>query len=228
MSANAASAGRRPWPAGVFGTGVLCLLVACASLPPAAPPPAGAALAAFAGRFSLAVTHSPGGALEKRENWTGRFALTVAGGGQSLDLSSPLGATLARIESGPDGARLSVPDGGGVRTEHGSDLNALSERILGWSLPLDGLPDWVAGHPVSDRPYRILAGDDGGTASAERFEQDDWTISVTRPANGAARRVQIERAAQDERPQIELRVVLDAPEGKADSAATPSPAERAP
>jgi outer membrane lipoprotein LolB len=214
LIANRAPAGRHRW----LAAGALGLLAACASLPPPAPP-AGAA-AVLAGRFSLAVTHTPGGALEKRENWTGRFSLVTGAAGQSLDLSSPLGATLARIESGPDGASLSVPEGGGVRTERGSDVQALSERVLGWSLPLAGLPDWVAGRPVSGRPFRVLEGDDGDAAGPTRFAQDDWTVVVARAAGGAARRVQIERPAQGESPQIELRVVLDAPD--------PPAAERAP
>lgn len=188
------------------------LLSACASLPPA-PTGADRVAASYGGRFSLNVTHEAPGGADRREAWSGRFALSVGAQSLSLDLVSPLGATIARIETEPGAARLLLPEGGDVRVERGADAQSLSERVLGWSLPIAGMPDWIGGHPSPGRAFRNFpAADDAGAAAPERFEQDGWDVTVERPAaERAGLRVQMERAAQGASPAVALRVVLDAP-----------------
>lgn len=189
----------------------LLLLAGCRSLPPAVPE---ADAGNYAGRFSLAVTHAEPGGAERREVWSGRFALAVGARSLRLDLVSPLGATLARFETDAAEARLLLPEGGGVRVEHGSDPQALAERVLGWSLPIAGLPDWVAGHPAPGRPFRTVAppADQAPDPFTERFEQDGWTVVVERAgAAGLAQRVQMNRPELAASPAVALRVVLDPP-----------------
>ncbi len=164
----------------------------------------------YAGRFSLVVTHPEAGEAPTQESWSGRFSFSLEHGATSLDLVSPLGATIARLQTDPGGARLSVPDGASVRTRSGADARALSEDVLGWYLPLDGMGDWLEGRPAQARPYRTLDAAPG----QNRFEQDGWSVtveaaSVERPG----RRLQIDRAARGHSPAIALRVVLDAPAG---------------
>ena len=207
---------------------VALLLSACSSLPPA-PMQADGATSNYAGRFSLAVTSSEPGVEERREAWSGRFWLAVRAQTLSLDLVSPLGATIARFETDPEEARLLVPANGGVRVEHGTDAQSLSERVLGWSLPIAGMPDWIAGHPASGRPFRALpaaasadadpgaeavpsAADVRPGATPDRFEQDGWAVTVERPVGErTGLRLQMDRAARDHSPAVALRVVLDAP-----------------
>jgi outer membrane lipoprotein LolB len=175
---------------------LLLLPAACATLPPAA------GVASYSGKFSLKVAGD-----ERQDVMSGRFALTVDGAGVTLDLSTPLGTTVARIHSGADGATLTVPSGGGLRTERGPDPDALSRRVLGWSLPVDGIGDWIEGRPAPGRPYRLSPADDGGS----RLEQDGWTIRLDpRGADGRIRRLDIDRVQQGDAPSVSLRVVLDA------------------
>lgn len=172
------------------------ILAACATLPP----PSAAQHAAqhdYEGRFALAVTGA-----RRQTAWTGRFSLLVGAQDLTLDLLSPLGVTLARIETGSDGARLLVPDGGRVRIERGADAQSLSRRVLGWSLPVAGLPAWVRGRPAAGRPFRPLA----ANGSTRRFEQDGWVVTVD---FGTRRRLRMNRPAQDGMPQVNLRVILD-------------------
>ncbi len=180
------------------------LLSACTSLPPPT-----AADHHYAGRFSLSVTRTdPAGEPPHRDAWTGRFTLAVDARSLSLDLVSPLGATIARFETDAREARLLVPESGGVRVEHGADAQALSEQVLGWSLPVAGMPDWVEGRPSRTRPYRELA--PGGDAA--HFEQDGWSVTVEAPAEGRpGRRLHMERSGQAGLPDVALRVVLDGP-----------------
>ena len=183
---------------------LLLLLSACTSLPP----PKGADHH-YAGRFSLAVTRAVTGAdAPQRDAWTGRFTLEVDAQSLTLDLVSPLGSTIARFETDAREARLLVPADGGVRVEHGSDAQVLSEQVLGWSLPVAGMPDWVEGRPSNDRPYRALPADGDKT----RFEQDGWSVTVEPPAQDRpGRRLQMDRGGQAGTPDVALRVVLDGP-----------------
>lgn len=181
----------------------LLLLGACTSLPPQA-----TAERNYAGRFSLAVTREATNDDEGHRAWSGRFSLAVGAQALTLDLVSPLGSTIARIETDSHEARLLVPDNGSVRVERGTDAQALSQRVLGWSLPIAGMPDWVEGHPAPARPYRTLPQEDG----KDRFEQDGWTVTVERPdGNRAGLRLQMNHQADGASPEMALRVVLDAP-----------------
>lgn len=175
---------------------------ACAVLPP--PPPGHH----YAGRFSLAVTHGSADAPARREAWAGRFALEVGAQALALDLISPLGSTIARFETDPHEARLLVPDNGTVRVEHGTDAQALAEQVLGWSLPMAGMPDWVEGRPAPGRPFQTLE----RQGDAQRFVQDGWSVSIAPPvAGGAGRRLQMDRPGTAAAPAVALRVILDGP-----------------
>jgi outer membrane lipoprotein LolB len=195
------------WPAALASA---VLIAGCAGLPAAGP--AGDAVVgahSYVGRFSLVVTRTEPGMDEQRSAWSGRFSLAVAGAQSlTLDLVSPMGATIARIETDSREARLLVPADGGVRVEHGADAQALAEQVLGWSLPIAGLPDWIQGRPAADRGYRALAPEPG----KDRFEQDGWDVTVERPGGDRpGLRVQMDRAARDRSPAVALRVVLDGP-----------------
>jgi len=173
------------------------LLTSCASLPPAA------GVLTYSGKFSLVVSGS-----ERQDTMSGRFALTVdpAAASVTLDLSTPLGTTVARITSTPQGAQLAVPASGGLRTEQGPDPDALSQRVLGWSMPVSGIRDWIEGRPAPGRPYRITAADAGGSL----LEQDGWSIRLDpRGPDGRIHRLDLNRGPVGDAPSVSLRVVLD-------------------
>jgi len=181
---------------------VAFLVASCTSLPPPAPSDG----RSYRGRFSLAIDRAQGGDESVRKAYAGRFTLQLAGPSLTLDLISPLGATIARFESAPHEARLLIPSGEGVQVKRGSDMQALCEQELGWSLPLSGLPDWIEGRPAANRPFRMLAEQSG----AWRFEQDGWSVDVA-PASAGARRLQIDRAERPDAPGVALRVLVDGP-----------------
>jgi outer membrane lipoprotein LolB len=172
------------------------LAAACATLPP---PPAGGV--SYSGRFALVIDGA-----DRHETDSGRFTLTVDGPDVTVDLSTPLGTTVARVQTAPDGARVTVPSGGGVRTEWGPDADALSLRVLGWTLPVSGISDWIEGRPAAGRPYRLEPAEAGNT----KLEQDGWTIRFEPgAAGGHPRRLELTRPQQDDAPAVRLRVVLD-------------------
>jgi outer membrane lipoprotein LolB len=177
------------------------LACACATL---APPPA--AERQYVGRFAIATTLDG-----RRDTGSGRFKLAVDGGAVTLDLDSPLGSTLARVEVNAEGARLIAPGNGGQREVRGASAEALTYEVLGWPLPVAGFRDWIDGRPMAARPVSVRPKTDQGTA----FDQDGWTISVLErfdEGRGAPRRLLLERGETPGlAPAISLRLVLDEP-----------------
>ncbi len=126
----------------------------------------------------------------------------------TLDLASPFGNTLARIDTDAHGAQMTAPDANGATQRlQGANADALAEQALGWPLPVSGIGDWIIGRPVPDRPYRSAPGNNGA------IEQDGWTIRVLErfDSNGAPRRMIFERAATAGSPAVTVRLVLDDP-----------------
>lgn len=64
--------------------------------------------------------------------------------GDEMLISSPLGQGIARIQREGDTVTLTTADGGEYRAD---DAESLTERVLGYRVPLDGLADWVRGRP---------------------------------------------------------------------------------
>lgn len=176
---------------------VTALLGACTTLAPVRE-----AERVHQGRFSVTATWP-----DRAENSSGRFSLAIHGDGLTLDLASPLGNTMARIDTDASGARMTAPGANGeVQRLRGANADALAEEVLGWSLPVSGIGDWIIGRPVPVRPHQTIA---DGTA----IEQDGWTIRVLDrfAANAAPRRLNFERAAAPNSPAVTLRLVLDDP-----------------
>lgn len=164
------------------------LLAACASAPRAP------AEQRWSGRFSALATQG-----EWRESVSGRFLLEQRGLRYSLELSTPIGGTVARIESGPEGASAR---GLQIAETHGPDAEALSQELLGFALPVRGLPDWIQGRPYPGPSQR----------SDEILEQDGWRIRVLeRDSQGEPRRLLFERAESPDAPAVRLQLVLDTP-----------------
>ena len=156
----------------------------------------------FTGRFSALATQG-----ERRESVSGRFVVEVRGQRQTIDLATPIGTTVARIEVGPDGARASGP---GIAEARSSDADQLAEQLLGWRLPVTGIADWIEGRPNASRPARVER--DG--AQATSIEQDGWTVRyVERFTGGQPRLIVMERPAAPLAPGVVLRLVLDDPAG---------------
>jgi outer membrane lipoprotein LolB len=88
----------------------------------------------------------------------------------------------------------------------GPSADALAEQVLGWSLPVSGIADWVVGRPAPARPYRSMP-------EGAAIEQDGWMIRVLDrfDGNGAPRRLTFERGAEAPSPAVTVRLALDDP-----------------
>jgi len=195
--------GRSPRAAGASQRAALFLcscflavaLTACATAPVNVPD------RVYTGRFSAIATRA-----ETLETVSGRFSVEVRGKQQTIDISTPLGTTVARIEVGPDGARAS---GAGVQEISGTDADALTEQLLGWRLPVSGMSDWIEGRPAPGRPARV----EREGSRLVLIEQDGWIVrlSETFESSGRPRLIVLERPAASLAPSVILRLIVDDP-----------------
>ena len=120
------------------------------------------------------------------------FELRGDGQQGELRLSTPLGTLLAAARWSPGEALLTTP---GSQTRF-ADLDALSREALGEALPLQALPDWLAGRPWPGAASR---------ASSAGFDQLGWQINLAAFPEG-----QID-AVRDAAPRVTLRARLEPP-----------------
>lgn len=183
----------------VAGCAAALLAAGCAT--PAAPP-AGAPPTPtpnfWSGRF--AVTFTQGGYQPREERSSGRFTLLADGDRRELELSSPLGQTMAQVTLDAGEATLVAADGNRYRAPSGETL---TEQVFGWRVPIGDLPRWLAGRverPTRREDGRIVAGVDGGWSV--RFEAFDGErprrLSLDWPAG-----------AGDTMRRLELKLVVD-------------------
>lgn len=158
----------------------LCL-ASCATRPPALE-----AMPWTSGRLSVKVDAT---AEQGARSLSASFDLRGSGNTGELRLISPLGTLIAVATWAPDQARLATPDG----TKVYGDLDELSRRALGESLPLRALPDWLAGKPWPGATNQPLA---------SGFEQLGWRVDLARFADGWV------EARRDEPPVVLVRARL--------------------
>ena len=173
------------------------------------------AIVAVAALFGLAgcATVPRGGANLAGEALSGRLSIRVEADGATparsvsavfdlrgdpsagrLDLSTPLGSMMAQARWSPGRVVLATPKG----ESDFPDLDALTRDVLGESLPVAALFDWLHGRPWPGAPSAPATGSGGG------FEQLGWTVDLGRYADAM---VSAHRASP---PPVTVRIKLDA------------------
>lgn len=178
---------RRAWPPllALLLPWLAALLAGCAT------PPREAADAGWtSGRLSVRIDAS---AEHGAQSMNAAFELRGDERSGELRLSSPLGTRMATARWAPGLAWLDNGDGEYTF----DDLETLSRRALGESLPLAALPDWLSGRTWPGAPH---------AATAMGFEQLGWQVDLARRAEGW---IEARRAAA---PAVLMRVKLDGPQ----------------
>ena len=147
---------------GLVRCALLCSLLAlsaCVSLAPTPPSNTNAATTravrntfALEARFSL---RSEG------KSYSGKLSWQHAGVQNVLLLSTPLGQGMAEIRTDAAGARLTTSDG---KAYVASDVEALTRQVLGYTLPVTQLTEWVQGS----------SGANGAERGDDVLRRDDW------------------------------------------------------
>lgn len=119
-------------------------------------------------------------------NLKGRIAVNANGKGYSgsvtwahqqdkdtMDVFTPLGGKAAHIVKSASEVSLTNTKG---ETVSAQSVEALTEKTLGWRLPLSGLSDWAVGRPTA-APITHQAWDELGRLT--QLEQQGWQIEYT-------------------------------------------------
>jgi outer membrane biogenesis lipoprotein LolB len=126
-------------------------------------------------RVTLAETQS-----SQQDSAQGSFSLESMATGTILELTSPLGQTLAIIASMPTLATLTLADGKRFEAANAQDL---LEKQLGWRLPIDRLPKALVVLSASAIPAESKA-----KAIADALGRD-WAAQLSELDGGRARLV---------------------------------------
>jgi len=136
------------------------LLGACASIEP--PTDGGETLS---GRLAVKVDSTP------PRSVSAAFELRGNPERGRLHLATPLGSVLAEARWAPGSVVLVTPQG----ERQFADLDALTDEVLGESLPVAALFDWLRGRPWVGAPSTL------STPPADPgFEQLGWAVSLAR------------------------------------------------
>jgi outer membrane lipoprotein LolB len=172
-------------------------LAGCASLPPPA--------AVEALNAGVDAPFSIGGRISARRGdagVAGAFSWTHDARHDAIDLSTPLGQTLAKLDGGAHDVTVRLSDG---RVESAQTWSALTEKAFGVTIPVDGLASWIHALPRPDARYSVERDAAGRVAL---LRQDGWE-AVYAYADDAARkpfRVTLRYPGAD---PVEVRVVVD-------------------
>ncbi|MFQ6403130.1 lipoprotein insertase outer membrane protein LolB [Methylophilus sp. 'Pure River'] len=89
----------------------------------------------------------------------------------TMRIFSPLGQQVALIHRTQQSVTLTDQSG---KQHTATDVASLTERLLGWRLPLAGLSQWILGIPHRDSPFQAAYLENGAPAS---LTQDQWQIT---------------------------------------------------
>jgi outer membrane lipoprotein LolB len=125
-----------------------------------------------------------------------------------VSLLSPLGQTLATIESTSAGTILRQP---GQPPRTASDVDTLTAQALGWPLPVAGLRYWLQGFAMDAGGRRMIAAPEM-SAPQQTSMQDGWRLHYATWNQEAAsphpKRLDLQRTTQ-QAGDVEIRLTID-------------------
>ncbi len=137
----------------------VALVAACAQLEPR--PPEGPLEFQLTGRLA---------ARYEGESFTGNVTWSHARQGDEMLISSPLGQGVARLVRDAEGVILRTAE---PREYRAADAETLTQKVLGFRLPLAGLGDWVRARPADGHPFHVERSQEG---QVRVLEQQGWRI----------------------------------------------------
>ena len=184
----------------------LALLAGCATT---SAPRSTAAVAPYRDNIELtgriAINYSKDG---KKESLNGKFTWRQSKDSTDVNLISPTGQTVAVISVTPGSATLKQS---GKEPLSAPDLDSLTTRTLGWTLPVSGLRDWLQGHAIASDGSRYTATPSNDTV----VTRDGWKLDyVSWQDDGAPvpqpKRIDVTRTALGQQvDDMALRIVID-------------------
>jgi len=170
---------------------IYLLLAGCATIDDQAAPPGPAGDAFYlSGRVSVKYGD---------QAMSGKVSWQHDPGSDDLLLSNPLGQGVARIVRRDSLVSLTTSD---QKVYQASDVESLTAQVLGWRLPLAGLPDWVRGRAAAGAPAQTKLDDAQRLAE---LRQSGWLVEFLdyNASYGLPQRLRLTRD------DVEIRLVID-------------------
>lgn len=161
---------------GALAIGLMALLQACVGVPASKPVESTASKALYLQhqqeiaaiqQFSL---QGRIGVQSESKGFSGSLTWQHENTNDDISLFSPLGGQVASIKKTASQVTL-LDDKGNSISE--TDAETLTQKALGWKLPLTGLADWALGRPTNS-PIIASSWDDKGHLIS--LKQDGWDI----------------------------------------------------
>ncbi|PCI60310.1 MAG: outer membrane lipoprotein LolB [Methylophilaceae bacterium] len=111
------------------------------------------------------------GVIAKPKNFSARLTWQHTQETDSIDVYSPLGGKVAHIAKTPDSITLTDNN---KKNTVARDAETLTEKTLGFKLPLSGLSHWALGRPVDKGLVNAVTWDENGRIST--LQQNGWLI----------------------------------------------------
>ena len=150
------------------------------------------------GRFAVSA-ETPGEPLQAAQ---GGFAWQDAGRVLTVDLATPMGATLARVVVQPGHARLTPAEGDEI---HAATADDLLEQVLGTPVPVAQLRHWLRGR-LGPEPADDVQRDE--ESRPLRFRQHGWAVTLSRYDAQGPQLLRLQRS--DAGRQLSVRLAVDA------------------
>lgn len=138
-----------------------------------------------------------------KEGGNARVVWRHAVNADDLLVTNPLGQGIARISRQGNDVQLVTADS---KEYQARDAEKLTESVLGWRLPLAGLPDWVRGRAAASRPSQVRRDADGRVS---RIEQDAWRIDYLAWEGKLPSRVTLVYEGSGADSSVEIRLIVD-------------------
>jgi outer membrane lipoprotein LolB len=123
-------------------------------------------------------------------------------------IEAPFGQGVFRIESnlqsnGAPPIKLSMPDG---QVYFDDSAEALLIKVLGWSIPVEGLKSWIKGLPLADTDYSFDLQADGRLKS---LRQDGWRVNYLEYFDNNNEDRGLPRKMYLKHPNLALKIVIE-------------------
>ena len=143
----------------------------------------------------------------KVESLTGGFDWAQRPGSVDVTLTNPLGQTVATINVTPQSATLTQA---GQAPLAEANIDTLTQRTLGWPLPVSGLRDWLQGYAVDAQGQRFAA----SPANNEVTTRDGWRLRFVEwqdpnAARPLPRVIHATRGAAGDIQDLSIRIVIN-------------------
>lgn len=158
------------------------------------------------GRLSINYSHDG-----KKESSTVNYDWQQDKDNTNISLISPTGQTVAVIKVTPRSATLTQSD---KQPQTAPDIDTLTRQMLGWTLPVGGLREWLQGHATDSNGKPFVASPANDTVITRdgwKLEYVDWQdekAAVPKPKRIDVTRITLGEVVED----VNIRIVIAAPD----------------